>query len=66
MLLKYKKQNPLKEAGEETMFKDYVPIIDEGYNIFTEMDKIKTYLEEEFIPIEVRTASTRAAKYNTK
>tara|TARA_R110002124_G_scaffold127785_3_gene288062 strand:- start:336 stop:2078 length:1743 start_codon:yes stop_codon:yes gene_type:complete len=54
------------EDGEETMFKDYVPIIDEGYNIFTEMDKIKTYLEEEFIPIEVRTASTRAAKYNTK
>ena len=58
------------EDGEETLFKDYVPIIDEGYNIFTEMDKIKTYLEEEFVPIEVKTESGSttlgAAKYNTK
>jgi len=46
------------EDGEETMFKDYVPIIDEGYDIFTEMDKIKTYLEEKFVPIEVKTVST--------
>ncbi len=48
------------EDGEETMFKDYVPILDEGYDIFNDMDKIKTYLEEKFVPIEVRTVSKPA------
>jgi len=43
-----------KEKGETTIIEN--PILEEGYDIFTEMDKIKTYLEEEFIPIEVRTA----------
>ena len=42
-----------KEKGETTIIEN--PILEEGYNIFTEMDKIKTYLEEEFIPIEVKT-----------
>ena len=51
--------------GEEEMFKDYVPILDEGYDIFTEMDKIKTYLEEKFIPIEVKTVSQVTAEFNT-
>ena len=57
------------EDGEETMFKDYVPTLDEGYDIFTELDEIKTYLEEKFIPIKAPTQSTGSntfSKYNTK
>ena len=42
-----------KEKGTTTIIEN--PILEEGYDIFTEMDKIKTYLEEEFIPIELGT-----------
>ena len=56
-----------KEKGETTIIEN--PILEEGYDIFTEMDKIKTYLYEQFIPIEVTTQSTGSntySKYNTK
>jgi len=51
------------EDGEEVLVKDYIPVLDEGYDIFTEMDKIKTYLDEEFIPIEVTKVSNKTKAY---
>ena len=49
--------------GEEKLVKDYVPVLDKGYDIFTELDMIKTYLNEEFIPIGVTTESNKTKAY---